>query len=159
MKLYHGSNVEVAKPRLISSGRRLDFGAGFYTTSDPEQAKRWARLTARRRKEGEPLVSVYEFDESILNDLSVLRFDEASVEWLEYVAQNRMQDAGDDDFDIVIGPVANDRTMPVLRYFFLQIYTAEEAVKRLLPQKLTDQYAFRTQRAIDALHFCEVIGA
>ena len=34
MKLYHGSNVEVAEPRLMSGVRALDFGRAFYLTSD-----------------------------------------------------------------------------------------------------------------------------
>ena len=65
MKLYHGSNVVVEKPRLLRSDRRLDFGAGFYLTSSFEQAKRWAVLTARRRETGSPLVSVFDFDEQM----------------------------------------------------------------------------------------------
>ena len=32
MTLYHGSNVEVAEPKLLRSLRTLDFGSGFYTT-------------------------------------------------------------------------------------------------------------------------------
>lgn len=36
MILYHGSNVEVPKPRLLKVQRELDFGKGFYTTSDKE---------------------------------------------------------------------------------------------------------------------------
>lgn len=36
----HGSNVKVEKPKIIISNRTLDFGAGFYTTSDKSQAIR-----------------------------------------------------------------------------------------------------------------------
>ena len=50
MILYHGSNVEVKNPQIIDSNRALDFGKGFYLTSDVEQAKRWAVLTTERRK-------------------------------------------------------------------------------------------------------------
>ena len=38
MILYHGSNVFVREPRIVNSGRKLDFGTGFYTTSSFEQA-------------------------------------------------------------------------------------------------------------------------
>ncbi len=55
-----------------------------------------------------------------------------------------------------IGSVANDRTMPVLKLYFSGVYTEEEAIKRLLPQKLKDQYAFKTERAISVLTFKEV---
>ena len=36
MVLYHGSNVEVAVPKLISAIHTLDFGPGFYTTTNSE---------------------------------------------------------------------------------------------------------------------------
>ena len=61
-----------------------------------------------------------------------------------------------DDYDIVIGPVANDRTMPVISLYFAGIYDIEETIKRLMPQKLCDQYAFRTGKAIKKLKFLEV---
>lgn len=40
MKLYHGSNVQVREPKILESVRTLDFGTGFYLTSDYEQAKK-----------------------------------------------------------------------------------------------------------------------
>lgn len=43
--LYHGSNVEVRNPRIINTNKGLDFGSGFYVTSDMKQAKRWSILT------------------------------------------------------------------------------------------------------------------
>lgn len=157
MKLYHGSNVAVEKPRLLRSDRRLDFGVGFYLTSSLEQARRWAVLTTRRRETGSPLVSVFDFDEQMAKSLNVLEFSEASEEWLEFVGENRSGKPERGGFNIVIGPVADDKTMPVLRFFFADMYTVEETIRRLLPQKLTDQYAFKTWAALDTLEFCEVV--
>lgn len=89
-----------------------------------------------------------------MSDLDVLVFNGASVEWLSFVGRCRQgEDTG--TYDIVIGPVADDRTMPTLRLYFAGVYTEEEAIKRLLPQKLQDQHAFRTQRSIDALTYRE----
>ena len=159
MKLYHGSNVTVEQPRLLQSDRRLDFGPGFYCTSSYSQAARWATLTAKRRETGRPLVSVYEVDEGSLANLRVLIFSHADREWLAFVGANRRGalTASQDDWDVVVGPVANDSTMPVLKLFFANVYTEEEAIRRLLPQNLKDQYALRTQAAIDLLQFSEVI--
>ena len=56
MILYHGSNVAVSEPKLIQSNRFLDFGFGFYTTTNKEQALRFADKVSARRKEGSPLV-------------------------------------------------------------------------------------------------------
>ena len=69
MKLYHGSNIAVQNPQILASDRKLDFGAGFYLTSSFEQAKRWADLTTERRGTGTPTISVYEFDETKLENL------------------------------------------------------------------------------------------
>jgi hypothetical protein len=40
MTLYHGSNVEVKSPQLLKNQCELDFGNGFHTTSDFDQATR-----------------------------------------------------------------------------------------------------------------------
>ena len=147
MVLYHGSNIEVSNPQIIESDRRLDFGKGFYLTSSYEQAKRWAELTVKRRGSGKGVVS----------DLKILHFTQAQKEWLEYVTMNRKdQNIPNDDYDVVIGPVANDRTMPVISLYFSGIYDIEETIKRLMPQKLCDQYTFRTEKAIKKLKFLEV---
>ena len=71
MVLYHGSNIEVKKPEIIQSKRLLDFGTGFYLTSDYEQAKKWAVRTTARREEGIPTVSIFLFDESKLEKLKL----------------------------------------------------------------------------------------
>lgn len=156
MKLYHGSNIAVQNPQILESDRKLDFGTGFYLTSNLEQAERWAKLTQARRENGTATVSVFEADEKILNTLNVLHFQKADKSWLEFVTQNRKNVAQQNDsYDVVIGPVANDRTMPVISLYFSGIYDADETVKRLLPQKLNDQYTFKTEKSLTALNFIE----
>lgn len=157
MLLYHGSNIEVSKPQILESDRRLDFGKGFYLTSSYEQAKRLAELTVKRRGTGKESVSVFKFDDTSVSDLKILHFTQAQKEWLEYVTMNRKnQTISNYDYDIVIGPVANDKTMPVISLYFSGIYDIEETIKRLMPQKLCDQYTFRTEKAIKKLKFVEV---
>ena len=158
MKLYHGSNIPVYEPQILVSDRKLDFGTGFYLTSSLEQAERWAELTADRRGTGNPTISVYEFDETKLAELKVLKFDKANKKWLDFVVANRDNTIDDHKWDIIIGPVANDRTMPVIRLFIAKVYTTAETLRRLLPQKLHDQYTFKTQTALQFLNFREIIG-
>ncbi len=155
MTLYHGSNVEVPTPELLPSVRALDFGRGFYLTSDFDQAARWARTAVLRRGEGSAVVSVYEFDEVAASSLKILRFDSPDSGWLKYVTRNRTQPSDDQDFDIVVGPVANDNTMPVLNLYFKGAYSEEEALRRLLPQRLKDQFAMKTEAALACLTFLE----
>lgn len=156
MKLYHGSNIVVEKPKILQSDRRLDFGTGFYLTSSYEQAERWAFLTVKRRGEGKQTITSYDFDEEILSSLKVLNFEGATAEWLKFVANNRNVMNFIDDSDIVIGPVADDRTMPVIKLYFSGIYDEAETIKRLLPQKLKDQYTFKSEKALRALTLSEV---
>lgn len=156
MKLYHGSNIAVQNPKIIKSDRRLDFGTGFYLTSDKAQAEHWAELTRMRRNTGNAIVSVFELDENILESLNVLHFQKADKTWLEYVTANRKNISfQDDDYDIVIGPVANDKTMPVISLYFSGIYDIDETIKRLLPQKLSNQYTFKTEKSLFDLKFLE----
>jgi hypothetical protein len=157
MILYHGSNVAVKEPKIIISDRKLDFGTGFYLTSDFDQAKRWAVLTTDRRKSGVPVISVYTFNNSAMDILKVKLFQKPDSEWLKYAAWNRNDPNAADDYDLVAGPVANDKTSPVLAAFFAGIYDEDETIKRLMPEKLKDQYALKTQAALDNLEFSKVI--
>lgn len=153
MKLYHGSNMKVEEPMLLENQRALDFGKGFYVTSSKEQARKWARTVVKRSGTGVATINVYEIDENELNKLSILRFETASEEWLDFVVLNRRMMNIENQYDIVIGPVANDSTLPVIDNYMNGIYDKDEAVKRLLPQNLTDQYAFLTVDAINLLQF------
>lgn len=157
IKLYHGSNITVEKPQLIKGQRALDFGAGFYLTSSQEQATKWSRTVTRRNGRGTPTVSIYELNKNTLVGLNVLKFETADGDWLDYVVKNRRGNGSTDDYDLVIGPVANDNTLPVIDDYMAGIYTKEEAVKRLLPQNLTDQYTLKSARALSLLQFKEAI--
>lgn len=158
MILYHGSNVAVEKPMILQSDRKLDFGTGFYLTSNYEQAERWSHLTAKRRGTSNKIITCFEMNEEIIKSLNVLKFENADIQWLKFVSGNRNVNDFVDKHDVVIGPVANDRTMPVLRLYFAGIYDEEETLKRLLPQKLKNQFAFKTGKALTALELSEVIN-
>lgn len=157
MILYHGSNVEVKEPRLLKVQRELDFGKGFYTTSDLDQATRWANRTAKRLRQNKAFVSVYGIAETEIAMLNVLRFEKPDADWLRYVVKNRKGQDTSSEWDVICGPVANDQTAPVIDLFLDGMYDEEEAIKRLLPQKLKDQFAFKTEKALALLRFREVI--
>ena len=156
MILYHGSNVAVEKTKIIKSDRTLDFGTGFYLTTDYEQAKKWAVLTAARRKEGQGIISVFEFPDEKMDTLSVLKFNSANKEWLEFISNNRKGTSVEETYDIIIGPVANDNTMPVITLYLRGDYDTDEAIKRLLTQKLKDQVVFKTEKSLSWLKLLEV---
>lgn len=158
MLLYHGSNVKVSKPHIINTNRGLDFGPGFYTTSNIEQAKRWAELKAKRRGKGSPMVSVFYFDEqNLYEELNIKIFETANIEWLDYVVANRKGKYEGEQYDIVIGPVANDRTILIINDYISGAFPAETALALLEPAKLSEQYTFLTYAGIKILTFKEVL--
>ena len=156
MILYHGSNVEVREPKLLKVQRDLDFGKGFYTTSDFEQAKAWALRTVRIRNIGSALVSCYEIDDNEMSKLKIKRFLKADLSWLDFVAANRKGKILQNDYDLVIGPVANDQTFPTILLYLDGYIDAESAIRQLLPQKLKDQWTFKTEIALACLKCKEI---
>ncbi len=154
MLLYHGSTMTVKNPKLIEQARALDFGAGFYVTTNKQQAERWANTTTKRKLNGSPTISLYTVDESQFQSLSLLTFLEPNVEWLKFISLNRKGLQQTNTYDIIIGPVANDFTMPTINLYLKGSYDEQEALKRLMPQKLKDQYTFK---ALELLIFCEEI--
>ena len=153
MKLYHGSNVVVQNPKILEKKRALDFGAGFYLTSSKVQAISWAKSVARRRRRGNAIINEYNFDEKIINDLKILKFDSADGEWLDFVVANRKELPIENKYDLVIGPVANDSTLDVINDYMSGRFSKKIAVELLLPQNLTDQYAFLTEKSLLSLMF------
>ena len=152
MKLYHGSNVEVKNPSLEYSSRTRDFGAGFYLTSNLEQAEVWAHKKALKLKDGKPYISIFTFDEN--SDLKIMYFSNPSEEWFDYVVKNRKNIAdGKEDYDVVIGPIANDSTFEVLNLYIRGILTKEQAIIQLKTFKLKDQYTFKTNKALKNLKY------
>ncbi len=110
MLLYHGSNVAVKEPKIIESNRALDFGCGFYLTSDYEQAAKWAKLMVLRRGEGTPTVTMFDYNEEATS-LETLKFSAPDADWLKFVASHRTNTNVADCYDLIFGPVANDNTI------------------------------------------------
>ena len=59
------SNMTVEKPRLIKQNRYLDFGFGFYTTTNRDQAVNFAQKVTERRKTGKATLNIYSVDENV----------------------------------------------------------------------------------------------
>ena len=158
MILYHGSNCDIAKIDFTMCKPFKDFGQSFYLTSILTQAREMSRKVADRFG-GMPVVNVFDFDETGLPNLNVKIFNHPDREWAEFVMANRSrcEKHPADDFDLIIGPVANDTTMPVINMYLEGRYEENEALRRLLPQKLKDQYTFKTIEAINLLKFVEEI--
>lgn len=154
MIVYHGSTQIIDCPLLIQSDRFLDFGKGFYTTTNLEQATRWAIIKQKRIVATKAYVNLYEIDDNILSkkDLSILSFPEANREWLEFVTENRRGNPLH-EYDIVKGAVANDTIYQTLVLYEAGAYTAEETITRLKVHRLFDQITFHTEVALKEITY------
>ena len=153
MKLYHGSTVAIQQIDLSKSRPNKDFGRAFYLSADEGQAMEMAQFRAEF-EETEPVVNVYDFDDTFFGQLRVKRFEDSSVEWAHFVYDHRTEPNGRTlhDFDIVYGPIANDRIGAQIARYKQGYISFDEFLKRIQYIKgITFQYAFCTQRAIDKL--------
>lgn len=147
--------MTVRKPTVSRGRTNTDFGKGFYTTTSREQAEKWARI--KRDREGEDahaVVSVFEIDDNILNDrsLSIRNFDGATKEWLDFVVGNRQGNI-EHGFDLIMGPVANDKLYITISLYENGVLDAESAIKQLNTHQPFDQLSFHSTRACKLLAF------
>lgn len=154
MKLYHGSNMIVQQPELIVQNRFLDFGFGFYTTTNKMQAVSFANKVIKRRKNGKPIVNIYDFDEKKASEnLQILKFDFANEAWLDFVSMNRAGEYKGKQYDIIIGAVADDDIYRTFALYTEGLLTKEQTLENLKIKKLYDQVVFATDKALEYLIF------
>lgn len=142
--IYHGSNVEVAKPRILQNGFYKDFGYGFYCTNIEKQAKRWA-IT----RKGDSVVNKYKYVPD--SEMKVLSFEVMSDEWLNFVANCRK--GIEHEYDIVEGPMADDQIWNYVEGYISGKISRDvfwELVKFSYP---THQIVFCTEKSLKTLTF------
>ena len=142
--IYHGSNVVVEKPQIITSGFDKDFGYGFYCTNLEKQAKKWA-LTKR----GGSYVSIFNYQPS--DDLKVLSFPVMTDEWLDFVVDCRR--GIKHDYDIVEGPMADDQIWDYVEDFMEGNITREAFWVLAKFKYPTHQIVFCTEKSLDSITF------
>jgi hypothetical protein len=154
MILYHGGSVTVEIPNLSLSRKNLDFGAGFYTTANKEQAIAFAEKVMIRKKHNSQSVSVYNFDvESAGDNLDILEFSFPDKLWLDFIHENRRGIYAGKQYDLVIGPVANDDVFATLIVFEQGILNVEQTLETLKVKNLYIQYVFKTEKALSLLKY------
>lgn len=147
MKLFHGSDCQIAKPLIAFSRANLDFGPGFYLTSYQDQAERWAKRKALRSGKN-AIVNEYE----LIADLSTwhtLVFEDNNKDWVEFVCQCRRGESVYNGFDVVVGGVADDKVYVAVDMYYRGLWDIETTLEALRFYDRNDQYCFITQAAID----------
>jgi len=149
MLIYHGSDTPVKNPKILVSNRLLDFGEGFYSTSSLEQAQRWAKRVRDRNNSKEEIVSVYEFDNlKAEKELKIIKFDSPDHEWLQFISSCRSGKKANHEYDIVMGPVANDNVYATIQLFETGLLSEDETIIRLKVAQIFDQILFHTEKSL-----------
>ena len=148
MIVYHSSFTIITNPDVKYSRNKTDFSKGFYLTTNKDQTKVWAK---RRISDYEiSYINEYELNEKELKKLKVLKFNSYDKKWLDFVSKCRVNQ-DDSDYDVVIGPVADDKVYDTINLYFEGLININEAIKRLKKKEANNQICIRNNEAIDLL--------
>lgn len=172
MVLYHGSYCVVEYPDLEKCAVFKDFGRGFYLTTSKEQAKSFAKISATKAKSrgiipyDEKFAYISFFKVDNIDELKSFAFETADVDWLHYIVAHRKEGSFSEvrksmlDYDVISGKIANDDTNATIIAYMGNVFGtmgSEQADKMcislLLPERLKDQFCFRSDKAISKLEF------
>lgn len=151
--VYHGSIDEVVNPEIRQPNRSLDYGAGFYTTTSYEQAKRWVERRMKDKGVAVGYVNIYELDEKLVKNMKSLFFEKPTEEWVSFVMRNRTERNFIHDYDVVYGPVADDSVYTQFALYEGGIISLPTLIHELKTYKLVDQYLFHTEKSLLAIKF------
>lgn len=172
--LYHGSYFEVKEPDLTKCAQRKDFGQGFYLTTSKKQAENFLKtaivkaMAAGKIQENQNYGYISTFELQLSRELEIHIFEKADVDWLHCIAAHRKKklfvevEREMEKYDVIAGKIADDATNATLTAYLAGAFgTAGDkdaddfCIKQLLPNKLKNQYCFKTKAAIECLKFME----
>ena len=149
MIVYHGGVCEIRHPDILHSKASVDFGPAFYLTTFQFQAERWALRKALRLRRP-PCVNEYELAED-WSGFRVLKFDGTDEPWFDFVCSCRMDGTEWQQYDIIMGRVANDDVYLTINRYLDGVLTKAAALAELRYAKPNDQIAINGQEALDSL--------
>ena len=155
MRVFHGTNLVIERPKIINRFKTLDFGEGFYTTENENQAREFAvKVCQRRSPTLHPIVNCYDFIADF-DKFSVLKFDSPNENWLDFVVERRKGIALSVKYDLIIGPVANDDVFGTIILYEAGQLDKESAIKGFKVKKLFNQVVFCNELILNNLTFVE----
>lgn len=153
MILYHGTNIDFNEIHLSESRIGKDFGFGFYLTPDKHVATRQAERKVRQMGDGDSIVQAYFFDDTMLYSLKLLHFDSYTEDWADFILMNRQHKKpfSVHDYDIVIGPIADDTVGFQIRRYTNGIINKSQFLEEIKYHEVTIQYFFGTDKSLALL--------
>lgn len=155
MILYHGSLEIIESPIILKPARTLDYGSGFYTTTSLHQAELWVKRRMSSSQAEKGFINIYELDDDSLSKTNVLWFDEPTEEWVDFVMSNRTIKNFVHRYDLVYGPVADDKVYAAFALYENDLLNKEGLIKELKSFRLVDQMLFHTEKSLNYLKFIE----
>jgi hypothetical protein len=153
--VYHGSNAKFNRIDLSKSRNKRDFGRGFYMTTLQEQAEQWANVIFDRY--GGSGKYLYKLILELPEGLKVKEFDGLTTQWLEMVKENRTQGGIQHNYDVVVGPIADDRTMPTITLYVNGLISEAAAIEQLRYSEPNNQVSVHTEKALKYLSLLEKV--
>ena len=154
MKVYHGSYTRVDTIDLSKSKPQKDFGRGFYVTKFRHHADSWASIIGEKNNT-EGYVTEFEYIESnfIESICKIKRFNGYNEEWLDFIVMNRDKKKPEPvhGYDIVEGPVANDKVQNMLRFYLKGKISKGKFLEMLTFHEDTHQICFCTLNSLQAI--------
>ena len=147
MIVYHGTTEVIKMPDVKHSKKYLDFGKGFYLTTFESQAKKWA-LRKGMRQEKQGIVNVYELKDN-WNGFKVLSFEKENEQWLDFVCAGRKGETINQDYDIIVGNVANDDVFKTVDMYFRGLWDKKKVLEELRYYKMNDQICIVNQKVLE----------
>jgi hypothetical protein len=159
MQVFHGSDIRIENIDLSKSEYFKDFGRGFYVTNIREQAYLRASDVAKRHNSNKPVITEYKYIETypITVGMKIKKFEDVSKEWVEFIILNRNRQISHPahTFDIVEGPIANDKMVVQIRLYEQGKISIDELIEKLTYRNPTHQICFCTLTSLYALELVE----
>jgi hypothetical protein len=157
MLVYHGGSESINEIDLQKCRPYTDFGKGFYVTKYKTHAENWAKRSGKHRNNG--FVTTFNYIESQFTDYICNRkkFNGYTDEWLDFIINNRNEESIDPahGYDIVEGPVANDKVQNRLQYYLNGKISKNDFLKELTYHEETHQICFCTIASLQVLKYVD----
>ncbi|MDR3367323.1 MAG: DUF3990 domain-containing protein [Prevotellaceae bacterium] len=154
MKVYHGSYTCIETVDFSKCKPRKDFGRGFYVTKIRRHAENWANVIGENNNT-EGVVTEFEYTEDSFteNICKIKHFSGYTEEWLDFIVMNRDKKSPEPahDYDIVEGPVANDKIQNTLRFYLRGTISKAKFLEMLTFHEETHQLCFCTLNSLQTL--------
>jgi hypothetical protein len=134
MQVFHGSYTEIDAIDLSQCQANKDFGKGFYVTKFRKQAEEWAEIMGKVNGTVGIVTEFILYERAFTEEsLKVLRFSEYDDEWFDFIILNRDLETPEQkhDYDIIEGPVADDKVQRRINNFLESEITREDFFEQL----------------------------